>query len=123
MFEWFYELCTQPARGGHLILQRHLNWRTLAERTGAVSPDGVQRQYSGTAGRTENCQVGVLLADASRHGHALIDRELYLPKSWAGDPDRCRAAGIPEQVEFATKPAQAQAQAMIDRAVAAGVPT
>ena len=83
----------------------------------------MQRQYSGTAGRTENCQVGVLLADASRHGHALIDRELYLPKSWAGDPDRCRAAGIPEQVEFATKPAQAQAQAMIDRAVAAGVPT
>jgi SRSO17 transposase len=81
---------------------------------------GVQRQYSGTAGRTENCQVGVLLAYASRYGHALIDRELYLPRSWTQDPERCRAAGIPKDVEFATKPAQAQA--MIARAVAAGVP-
>jgi SRSO17 transposase len=81
---------------------------------------GVQRQYSGTAGRTENCQVGVLLAYASRYGHALIDRELYLPQSWTDDPERCREAGIPDQVEFATKPAQAQA--MIARAAAAGVP-
>ena len=81
---------------------------------------GVQRQYSGTAGRTENCQVGVFLAYASRFGHALIDRELYLPKSWTDDPERCRAAGIPEETEFATKPQQAQA--MIARAVAAGVP-
>ncbi len=81
---------------------------------------GVQRQYSGTAGRTENCQVGVLLAYASRYGHALVDRELYLPQSWMGDPERCRAAGIPEELEFATKPRQAQA--MIARAVAAGVP-
>jgi SRSO17 transposase len=81
---------------------------------------GVQRQYSGTAGRTENCQVGVFLAYASGHGHALIDRELYLPRSWADDPDRCRAAGIPEEVEFTTKPRQAQA--MISRAIAAGVP-
>ena len=81
---------------------------------------GVQRQYSGTAGRTENCQVGVFLAYASAHGHALIDRELYLPQSWTDDPERCRAAGIPPEVEFATKPRQAQA--MIARAVAAGVP-
>jgi SRSO17 transposase len=81
---------------------------------------GVQRQYSGTAGRTENCQVGVLVAYASRYGHALIDRELYLPRSWTDDPQRCRAAGIPEKTEFATKPAQAQA--MIARAAAAGVP-
>jgi SRSO17 transposase len=81
---------------------------------------GVQRQYSGTAGRTENCQVGVLLAYASKYGHALIDRELYLPQSWAQDPERCREAGIPQEVEFATKPRQAQA--MITRAVAAGVP-
>jgi SRSO17 transposase len=81
---------------------------------------GVQRQYSGTAGRTENCQVGVLLAYASRYGHALIDRELYLPQSWAEDPERCREAGIPQDVEFTTKPRQAQA--MIARAVAAGVP-
>ena len=81
---------------------------------------GVQRQYSGTAGRTENCQVGTFLAYASVHGHALIDRELYLPRSWAEDRDRCRAAGIPDQVEFTTKPRQAQA--MISRAIAAGVP-
>ena len=65
---------------------------------------GVQRQYSGTAGRTENCQVGAFLAYASGHGHALIDQELYLPQSWAEDPDRRRAAGIPEEVEFTTKP-------------------
>ena len=82
---------------------------------------GVQRQYSGTAGRTENCQVGVFLAYASRFGHALIDRELYLPRSWTDDPGRCRAAGIPEEAEFTTKPRQAQA--MIARAVAAGVPS
>jgi SRSO17 transposase len=81
---------------------------------------GVQRQYSGTAGRTENCQVGVLLAYASRYGHALIDRELYLPQSWTEDRERCRAAGIPEETEFATKPRQAQV--MIARAAAAGVP-
>src|SRR6266700_2570858 len=56
---------------------------------------GVQRQYSGTAGRTENCQVGVFLAYASPAGHALIDRELYLPESWTSDRGRCRAAGIP----------------------------
>ena len=80
----------------------------------------MQRQYSGTAGRTENCQVGVFLAYASGYGHALIDRELYLPQSWAEDPERCRAAGIPEEVEFTTKPRQAQA--MIARAIAAGVP-
>src|SRR5580704_5799450 len=81
---------------------------------------GVQRQYSGTAGRTENCQVGVFLAYASVHGHALIDRELYLPQSWAEDRDRCREAGIPDETEFATKPQLAQA--MISRAIAAGVP-
>ncbi len=80
---------------------------------------GVQRQYSGTAGRTENCQVGVFLAYASVHGHALIDRELYLPRSWADDRGRRRAAGIPQDVEFTTKPRQAQA--MISRAIAAGV--
>jgi DDE superfamily endonuclease len=64
--------------------------------------------------------VGVFLAYASRHGHALIDRELYLPQSWAEDPGRRLAAGIPEEVEFPTKPRQAQA--MISRAIAAGVP-
>jgi SRSO17 transposase len=81
---------------------------------------GVQRQYSGTAGRTENCQVGTFLAYASIHGHALIDRELYLPQSWTEDRDRCRAAGIPDRVEFTTKPRQAMA--MIASAIGAGVP-
>lgn len=81
---------------------------------------GVQRQYSGTAGRIENCQIGVFLAYASAAGHALIDRELYLPESWTGDRERCRAAGIPDEVEFATKPMLAQA--MLARAIEAGVP-
>ncbi|MFC5059213.1 IS701 family transposase [Saccharothrix xinjiangensis] len=81
---------------------------------------GVQRQYSGTAGRTENCQVGVFLAYASDRGHALIDRELYLPESWTNDRDRCRAADVPDEVGFVTKPRRAMA--MIERALAAGVP-
>ncbi|MDQ1651609.1 MAG: hypothetical protein QOI35_809 [Cryptosporangiaceae bacterium] len=79
---------------------------------------GVQRQYSGTAGRTENCQIGTFLAYASAAGHALIDRELYLPESWTADRERCRAAGVPDEVEFATKPRQAIA--MLERAFTAG---
>lgn len=81
---------------------------------------GVQRQYSGTAGRVENCQIGVFLAYASAAGHALIDRELYLPESWTSDRDRCRAAGIGDEVKFATKPVLAQH--MIERALDAQVP-
>jgi SRSO17 transposase len=81
---------------------------------------GVARQYSGTAGRVENCQVGVFLAYASGKGHALIDRELYLPKAWAEDAARRAAAGIPEEVAFATKPELARG--MIARAIAAAVP-
>ena len=69
---------------------------------------GVARQYSGTAGRVENCQMGVFLAYASSHGHTLLDRELYLPKEWTADRDRCRRAGIPDERAFATKPALAQ---------------
>jgi SRSO17 transposase len=65
---------------------------------------GVQRQYSGTAGRVENCQIGVFLAYATAMGHTLVDRELYLPKSWTRDPKRCREADVPEKVTFATKP-------------------
>jgi len=64
----------------------------------------VQRQYTGTAGRIENAQVGVYLVYAAKAGHAFIDRALYLPKSWTSDPDRCRAAGVPDDVTFATKP-------------------
>src|SRR6266436_7690378 len=82
---------------------------------------GVQRQYSGTAGRVENCQLGVFLAYAAPGGaRALIDRELYLPESWTSDRGRLGAAGIGDDVGFATKPALAQK--MIGRAVTAGVP-
>ncbi len=81
---------------------------------------GVQRQYSGTAGRIENCQIGVFLGYASRHGRALIDRALYLPESWAADPARRAAAGVPEQIPFATKPKLGRA--LLERAFAAGVP-
>jgi SRSO17 transposase len=81
---------------------------------------GVQRQYSGTAGRIENCQVGVFLAYASGKGRALVDRELYLPKEWASDPARRTEAHVPERVGFRTKPQLAQA--MLKRAVEAGVP-
>ena len=65
---------------------------------------GVQRQYTGTTGKIDNCQLGVFLAYATPRGHALIDRELYLPTAWTDDPERCAAAGIPEETEFATKP-------------------
>lgn len=68
---------------------------------------GVGRQYSGTAGRIENCQIGVFAAYASRWGHALIDRRLYLPKDWANDPKRRAKAHVPDAVTFATKPAMA----------------
>jgi SRSO17 transposase len=80
---------------------------------------GVARQYSGTAGRVENCQIGVFLAYASCQGHTLLDRELYLPKEWIDDQERCRHAGIPDERAFATKPALAQQ--MLERTLSAGV--
>lgn len=81
---------------------------------------GVARQYSGAAGRIENCQVGVFLGYASSKGRSLVDRELYLPKEWADDATRCKAAGVPKGIEFATK--IALARRMIERAVARGLP-
>ena len=81
---------------------------------------GVARQYTGSAGKITNCQIGVFGAYVSRHGHAFIDRALYLPKSWTDDPTRLKAAYVPDDVGFSTKPALA-AQ-MIERAIAAGVP-
>lgn len=81
---------------------------------------GVHRQYSGTAGRIENCEIGVFLAYAGKHGRALMDRALYLPREWTEDAQRREAARIPEQVEFHTKPQLAQQ--MIERTVAAQVP-
>jgi SRSO17 transposase len=81
---------------------------------------GVARQYSGTAGRIENCQVGVFLAYASRYGQALIDRRLFLPEAWVSDQTRRGKAGVPEEVAFATKPAIARE--MITSALDAGMP-
>jgi SRSO17 transposase len=81
---------------------------------------GVQRQYTGTAGRIENCQIGVFLAYATPAGRTLLDRELYLPQSWTADRERCAEAGIGEEVGFATKPELAQR--MLARALDAGVP-
>ena len=80
---------------------------------------GVQRQYSGTAGRIENCQVGVFLSYASAKGACLLDRELYLPKSWTQDRERCREAWVPAEVGFATKPELAAR--MLWRTLEAGV--
>jgi SRSO17 transposase len=81
---------------------------------------GVARQYSGTAGRVENCQIGVFLAYVSAQGHTLIDRELYLPQEWTNDPRRCTEAGIPDDRSFATKPVLARM--MLERAFEASVP-
>jgi len=84
----------------------------VADETGflkkGTTSAGVQRQYSGTAGRIENCQLGVFLTYMSPRGRALIDRELYLPKSWTDDRTRCAQAGIGADVEFATKPVLAR---------------
>jgi len=81
---------------------------------------GVQRQYTGTAGRIENAQVAVYLTYAGARGHAMIDRELYLPRSWTVNPQRCEVAGVPDDIEFLTKPALATG--MLTRALNAGVP-
>jgi SRSO17 transposase len=81
---------------------------------------GVQRQYTGTAGRIENAQVAVYLAYAASRGYAFIDRALYLPRSWTDDPGRCQDAGVPADAAFATKPALALV--MISGAVTAGTP-
>jgi len=81
---------------------------------------GVARQYTGSAGKITNCQIGVFAAYVSRHGHAFIDRALYLPKAWTDDPARLAAAHVPPKMGFATKPRLALA--MIERAVAAKVP-
>jgi SRSO17 transposase len=81
---------------------------------------GVGRQYTGSAGKITNCQIGVFTAYVSRHGHALIDRALYLPKAWTGEPARMAAAHVPPGTTFATKPRLALE--MIERALAAGVP-
>ena len=81
---------------------------------------GVQRQYSGTAGRIENCQIGVFLTYATAKGRTLLDRELYLPQVWADDQERREEAGVPEKAAFRTKPQLARG--MLERAVESGIP-
>ena len=81
---------------------------------------GVKRQYSGTAGKVDNCQIGVFLVYGSRHGHAFLDRELYLPREWDEDRERREEAGVPEDVAFRTK--GQLAREMISRALEVGVP-
>src|SRR5487761_2422029 len=81
---------------------------------------GVARQYTGSAGKITNCQIGVFAAYVSRHGHAFIDRALYLPKAWTDDPARMAAAHVPDGTAFATKPGLATR--MIARAIAGSVP-
>ena len=81
---------------------------------------GVQRQYSGTAGKVDNCQLGAFLAYASAKGRAFIDRELYLPRCWTDKPARCQAARVPVEVGFRTKPQLARV--LLGRALDAGVP-
>jgi SRSO17 transposase len=85
-----------------------------------VKSVGVKRQYSGTAGRIENCQIGVFLTYAAPQGHVLLDRELYLPREWVEDVERRHEAGVPQEVSFATKPQLAHR--MLERAFVAGVP-
>jgi SRSO17 transposase len=111
---------TSPATPTHLADEDGV---LVVDETGLLKKGtqsaGVARQYSGTAGRIENCQVGVFLAFAGRHGHTLVHRELYLPREWAADADRRAEADIPDRVTFATKPQLAQR--MLQRAWAAGV--
>ncbi len=121
---WDADLIRDDLRGYVVEHLGHPDAVLVVDETGdlkkGVHSVGVQRQYTGTAGRIDNSQVAVYLAYASPTGHALIDRALYLPASWTDDPDRCTASGIPKDIGFATKPALATA--MITAALDAGAP-
>lgn len=111
----------------HVYIRQHLSdphGGMVVDETGFLKKGqpsaGVARQYRGTAGKVENCQMGVFVAYASRLGQALLDRELYLPEEWTDDRERCRSAGIPDDRDFTTKPQLAQQ--MLARAFAAGMP-
>jgi len=123
-YAWDADAVRDDVRGYVIDRLGHPDGVLVVDETGFIKKGtrsaGVQRQYSGTAGRIENCQLGVFLSYASPCGRALIDRELYLPASWTCDRARCAEAGVPERVGFATKPQLAQA--MIERADGAGVP-
>lgn len=122
-YSWDADLVRDDLRGRVLERLADPSGVFVADETGflkkGVKSAGVQRQYSGTAGRIENCQIGVFLTYTSVKGRALIDRELYLPKSWTKDRERCAEAGIDEAVEFETKPVLARR--MLERVRAAGV--
>jgi SRSO17 transposase len=125
LYAWDADAVRDVLRGYVVSAVGHPAGVLVADETGFLKKGsksaGVQRQYTGTAGRIENCQVGVFLAYATAGGaRALIDRELYVPASWCADRDRCREAGIGDEVVFATKPELARA--MVERAAAAGVP-
>jgi SRSO17 transposase len=106
--------------GGRAYTVEHLGQRGVGvlDGTGFLEQGkgsvGVQRQYCGTAGRIENCRIGVFLGYCTSEGFSFLDRALYLPKEWTDERARCRAAGVPESVQFATKPRLAQA--MLERA-------
>ena len=123
-YDWDAELVRDDLR--HYVVEHlgHPQGVLVVDETGFLKKGsksvGVKRQYSGTAGRIENCQIGVFLAYASPQGRTLMDRELYLPKEWAEDPTRREEAGVPEEVAFHTKPQLAQA--MLQRALEGGVP-
>src|SRR5215469_704341 len=121
-YSWDADAARDVLRGYVLDALSDPSGVVVADETGFLKKGtksaGVQRQYSGTAGRIENCQLGVFLTYVSDKGRALIDRELYLPVSWTTDPDRCAEAGINADVVFATKPALAQR--MLERLLAAG---
>jgi SRSO17 transposase len=140
------EVCGEPTPSGFQDLLSRADWdadavrdelraycmQHLGDSTGVLVLDetglrkkghhsaGVARQYRGTVGNVDNCQIGVLLSDASRLGYALLDRELSLPQEWTDDRQRCRQVGVPEDRRLATTPQLAQQ--LLARALAAGVP-
>jgi SRSO17 transposase len=111
---------------GYVVERLGLGGVLIVDETGFIKKGtrsaGVARQYTGTTGKIDNCQIGVFLAYATDAGRALIDRELYLPRAWTDDRERARAAGIGDEVEFATKPelARRMLQRTLDAGVAAG---
>jgi SRSO17 transposase len=120
---WDADLVREDLRG---YVSEHLGEEDailIVDETGFIKKGensvGVKRQYTGTAGKTENCQVGVFLAYASLRGQAFIDRELYLPEEWAKDEERRERAGVPEEIEMRTKPELARE--MLERALDGGV--
>jgi SRSO17 transposase len=125
-YAWDADVVRDDLRGYVLEHLTHPSGVFVADETGFLKKGtksaGVQRQYSGTAGRIENCQLGVFLTYVTSTGRALVDRELYLPVSWTDDRDRCREAGIGDDVSFATKPelAQRMLQRLLDNNIEVG---